>query len=323
MKGVRRPPCVTAPVRAALPCLCPPAPCMGRSRRSHCLITEAAACAVAPAPRARPTAEDITVLQEIPLTQLNENDPTTPSVPDSRRPGSSDVAPTEQPPGPAHRSSFTRMQWYFSFGMALVGCVMGVIGPITDISTIVVYFRSGDVWWGFLSAYFVSVAFIFVNVINIHDLRKAKAASLPAFRSSPLHNAQGTAAWLCVLGLFPALLKLDEMLFWRTQWRSGQVAYKYERTVIHPRQNWLGLVEFSCKTIPNLALHAYILIVNQLSPEYAGRRLQGAELLSQVVNLKAHWAATSSPGPPGKRCPCFSLSMLGSTCCRSPSSPLA
>jgi hypothetical protein len=158
---------------------------------------------------------------------------------------------------------------------------MGLIllAIILDISTIHVYFKTGNTKWGVLSVTFVSIGWCIQAIIGFRAADSKNA--LECYQSESI---RAMPTWflrtLGVLRLAPALAQLDvfriaQIAYSQHNWRSNLMSSTDHMKLTR-------LLDYVFKTMPNICLHAYVLFSNQLSSDKEMDKFKGWDLISQV-----------------------------------------
>ena len=173
--------------------------------------------------------------------------------------------------------------WFFI--NKIISIVSEIIGPVSDIATVVVYFHTGNEVWGKLSAVFVGLGWLVQMLF-------AKAwiggsGSLNFKISSELFQRMCSVPLGCLCGclhLGSSMMHLDDCCAGLERHREGGAKAVRDTPINQNKHIFTKMVVIVFKYAPNLMLHAYVLLVNQLSPKYATHRVTGWGLAAQLVS---------------------------------------
>lgn len=156
-----------------------------------------------------------------------------------------------------------RLRCVSSAFLALLGFFMALVGVLTDVTTIYVYFHHGNQTWGILAAVLtVSLGWALNLFVAIEN-----------------------RDFLYLLQLGPARAKCEILcLLW---WHRSDTAAR--EVAIQERNKYVARYQLATafKNVSLLSLHSYVLLANQLRGDFAGVRYTGLDRLSQIGSIAA------------------------------------
>jgi hypothetical protein len=171
--------------------------------------------------------------------------------------------------------------WFFVNKSILI--VSEIIGPVSDIATVVVYFRTGNHVWGILSAVFVGLGWFWQMLFT--GIMGSGSAEAPISSERFKRACSRPLGCFCgCLHLGTSMMHLDDCCAGLERHREGGPEHVRSTPLNAEKHTSTKLLVTIFKYAPNLMLHAYVLLVNQLSPKYATHRVTGWGLAAQLVS---------------------------------------
>ena len=162
------------------------------------------------------------------------------------------------------------LKWYEIVSI-LFGIILGFADPITDILTLVEFYRKDHKTWFGVGLSFIILPLLFFSIINVLQT----------------YNGQNVECWNCCwttctfgcIPLFPALMKLRALVVYLKKkfpnvWRDNNIESPDNRTNENPLNDMNQLLEFSklavlaeaaLESAPQFIIQLYAMAVQQHS----------------------------------------------------------
>ena len=167
----------------------------------------------------------------------------------------------------------------------LISIASEIIGPVSDIATVVVYFHAGNRVWGSASAVFVGLGYL---TQLLHSITLHVEHGMHGDNASLLFNRVCNSRVLtCLCGclhLTTTLYHVDDFCDGFERYREHGAGGVRQTGSRERRRHITNMALAIFKCAPNLMLHGYILMVNQLSPMYVSHRIRGWSLAAQLIS---------------------------------------
>jgi hypothetical protein len=164
---------------------------------------------------------------------------------------------------------------YLVYLKAIARTGIVIVNHVAEVYTICVYFRTGNKDWGTISTAFVAVGWLWQLLLAVIStlVSKGKGVGGASLVATFVFSA---------LNLGPAVLVglrgnlHDREVTWEIESLSSTLSMIFQ---------YSKLVFIVVKSIPNLVLHCYVLLVNQLSSHYESKRLHSLDMAAQVTSV--------------------------------------